>query len=219
MKGARIPEATIVRLSVYSRYLQYLEDHGVTRVSSQEIAEGVDGTSAQVRKDLAYFGEFGTRGVGYDVVHLNQNLKNILGLHQPRTVVIVGAGRLGRALTLYNGFKERGFHIKGIFDKDMSKVGIEVGDLAISPLYKLDEFIKKNKIQIGVVTVPVNAAQETVDLLVGAGIQAILNFAPKKIIVPDHVKLRNVDLSVNMEVLSFYMEQDKEKGGHYDEIS
>lgn len=209
MKAEKIPEATILRLSVYSRHLQYLEDHGIERVSSQEIADAIDGSSAQVRKDLAYFGEFGTRGVGYDVSQLNRDLRNILGLNQPRTVVIVGAGRLGKALMMYNGFGNRGFEIKGIFDKDMSKVGEQVGALTVSPMYKLDEFIRNNQIQIGVVTVPGAAAQETVDILVRAGIKAILNFAPKTVMVSEQVKLRNVDLAVNMEVLSFHMAREE----------
>lgn len=210
MKASRIPEATIIRLSVYSRHLQQLEERGITQVSSQEIADLVDGTSAQVRKDLAYFGEFGTRGVGYDVAHLNANLMKILGLQENRSVVIVGAGRLGTALTLYNGFNQRGFQVMGVFDKDMSKVGELIGDhLTVSPMYKLDEFVKKNNIQIGVITVPDSAAQETVDILARAGIKAILNFAPKAIAAPPEIKTRNVDLSVNMEVLSFYMANEE----------
>lgn len=213
MKADKIPEATIIRLSVYSRNLQHMEDIGVTKVSSQEIADAADGSSAQVRKDLAYFGEFGTRGVGYEVKHLNRNLKKILGLTKPRSVVIVGAGRLGKALTLYNGFGNRGFRIMGIFDKDMSKVGEQIGDLTISPMYKLDEFIKKNEIQMGVITVPAVAAQETVDIMTRAGIKAILNFAPKNLNVSNDIKLRNVDLAVNMEVLSFYMGLDEREDG------
>ncbi|MEL7623333.1 MAG: redox-sensing transcriptional repressor Rex [Clostridiales bacterium] len=212
MKAERIPEATVTRLSVYSRHLQQLENNGIARVSSQEIAELVDGSSAQVRKDLAYFGEFGTRGVGYDVRLLNRNLMKILGLEKGRTAIIVGAGRLGKALTLYNGFEQRGFNIMGIFDKDMSKVGGQVGKLTVSPMYKLDEFVKSNNIQIGVITVPGFAAQETVDMLTRAGVKAVLNFAPVSVVVPPDIRCRNVDLAVNMEVLSFYMgiEESKE---------
>jgi redox-sensing transcriptional repressor len=205
LKAERIPEATITRLSVYSRHLQRLESNGVPRISSREIADLSDGSSAQVRKDLAYFGEFGTRGVGYDVRLLNRNLLRILGLETGRTVVIVGAGRLGRALTLYNGFEQRGFQILGIFDKDMSKISAQVGKLTVSPMDELEAFIKAEAIQIGVVTVPAAVAQETVDMLIRAGIQAILNFAPLSLAVPPEVKYRNVDLAVNMEVLSFYM--------------
>ncbi len=212
MKAEKIPEATIIRLSVYSRNLQYMEEMGITKVSSQEIADATDGSSAQVRKDLAYFGEFGTRGVGYEVKHLNRHLKKILGLTKPRSVVIVGAGRLGKALMLYNGFGNRGFRVMGIFDKDMSKVGEQVGDLTISPMYKLDQFIKTHNIQMGVVTVPAAAAQETVDIMTRAGVKAILNFAPKNLIVADDVKLRNVDLAVNLEVLSFYMGLEEREG-------
>jgi redox-sensing transcriptional repressor len=194
-----------MRLSVYSRLLQRLEDEGAVKVSSQEIAEGMDGSSAQVRKDLAYFGEFGTRGVGYDVRLLNRSLKKILGLEKNRSVVIVGAGRLGTALTLYNGFERRGFQIKGIFDQDMSKVGTRVGALTVSPMYKLNEFIKTDQIQIGVVAVSAAAAQEIADLLGRAGVRAILNFAPRPLTVPPEIKYRSVDLAVNMEMLSFYM--------------
>jgi redox-sensing transcriptional repressor len=208
LKAERIPEATATRLSVYSRHLQHLEANGVSSVSSQEIAELVDGSSAQVRKDLAYFGEFGVRGVGYDVRLLSRNLMKILGLEKGRTAVIVGAGRLGKALTLYNGFEERGFLITGIFDKDMSKVGEQVGRLTVYPMYKLDEFIKSNQIQIGVITVPRLAAQETADMLARAGIKAILNFAPITLATPQSLRCRNVDLAVNMEVLSFYMEME-----------
>lgn len=205
LKTEKIPEATIMRLSVYSRHLNYLEQSGVTTVSSQEISDGMDGSSAQVRKDLAYFGEFGTRGVGYDVKDLNRNLKRILGLSHSLKVVIVGAGNLGAALSQYRGFLDRGFSILAAFDRDMSKAGGSLSQIPIYPMYKLDEFVRQNQVDIGVVAVPAASAQETVDILVRAGVRGILNFAPKTVSTPGDVELRNVDLSVNMEILSFYL--------------
>jgi redox-sensing transcriptional repressor len=205
LKTDKIPEATIMRLSVYSRYLNYLEQSGVTTASSQNISDGMDGSSAQVRKDLAYFGEFGIRGVGYDVVNLNRNLKRILGLSHSWKVVIVGAGNLGAALSQYKGFLDRGFNVLAVFDQDMGKVGGFLNQIPIYPVFKLDEFVQQNQVDIGVVAVPASSAQETVDILVRSGIRGILNFAPKTVSVPGEIELRNVDLSVNMEVLSFYL--------------
>ena len=218
MKTEKIPEATIMRLSVYSRYLRQLENSGVAITSSQNISEGVDGSSAQVRKDLAYFGEFGTRGVGYDVKSLNRALMKILGLAHPWKVVIVGAGNLGAALSQYNGFLDRGFKVLAVFDRDMSKVGSFLKQVPVFPMYKLDEFVKQNQADIGVVAVPASAAQETVDILIRAGIRGILNFAPKTVSIPEGIELRNVDLSVNMEILSFNLGLKEVKAEEADEL-
>lgn len=205
MKVLKIPEATIIRLSVYSRYLNQLEKNDIITVSSGEIAEGINGSPAQVRKDLAYFGEFGTRGVGYNVKDLNQHIKKILGLNNRWNVVIVGAGNLGTALTGYKGFQERGFNILAVFDNDVNKVGLRIGGVPIYPISRMAEFIKKENVQIGIVAVPAQFAQEVVDTLSEAGIKAILNFAPKVINVPGHIDYRNVDLVVNLEILTFNM--------------
>ena len=205
MKILKIPEATVIRLSVYSRYLHQLEKNGIITVSSGEIAEGVNGSPAQVRKDLAYFGEFGTRGVGYNVKDLNHHIKKILGLNNQWNVVIVGAGNLGSALTGYKGFQERGFNILAVFDNDINKVGLRISGVPIYPVSHMAEFIKKEGVQIGIVAVPAPFAQEVVDKLVEAGIKAILNFAPKVINVPSNIDYRNVDLVVNLEILTFNM--------------
>lgn len=205
MKILKIPEATINRLSVYSRYLNQLEKNDIITVSSGEIAEGVSGSPAQVRKDLAYFGEFGTRGVGYNVVDLNRHIKKILGLNNRWNVVIVGAGNLGSALTGYKGFQERGFNILAVFDNDVNKVGLRIGGVPIYPISRMIEFIKTENVQIGIVAVPAQFAQEVVDTLLEAGIKAILNFAPKVVNVPPHIDYRNVDLVVNLEILTFNM--------------
>jgi redox-sensing transcriptional repressor len=203
MKIQKIPEASIVRLSVYSRHLARLDQKGIVTTSSGEIADGVGVSPAQVRKDLAYFGEFGTRGVGYNVKDLHRHILKILGLTNYWPVVLIGAGNLGTALCLYRGFRERGFRIVGVFDQDPQKQGQPLGDLEILPLDKLEQVIRENEAKMGIITVPSDFAQEIANLLVKYGIKAILNFAPRAITVPENVELRNVDLAVNLEVLTF----------------
>lgn len=203
MKTIKVPEATIARLSVYSRFLRQLDENGVAIISSGEIAKGVDGSPAQVRKDLAYFGEFGIRGVGYKVKDLNEQITKILGLTYAWDVIIVGAGNLGSAITHYKGFKERGFNIVALFDKDKKKIGLTIGDAPIYDISQMEKYIRNNKVKIGVIAVPVPYAQKVVDVLVNAGIQAILNFTPCVVTVPEHVEFRKVDLAVNMELLTF----------------
>ncbi len=203
MKIQKIPEASIVRLSVYSRHLARLDQKGIVTTSSGEIADGVGVSPAQVRKDLAYFGEFGTRGVGYNVKDLHRHILKILGLTNYWPVVLIGAGNLGTALCLYRGFRERGFRIVGVFDQDPQKQGQTLGDLEILPLDKLEQVIRENEAKMGIITVPSDFAQEITNLLVKYGIKAILNFAPRAITVPEDVELRNVDLAVNLEVLTF----------------
>ncbi|MEA1961106.1 MAG: redox-sensing transcriptional repressor Rex [Bacillota bacterium] len=203
MKVYKIPEATVMRLSIYSRYLHQLIDDGVDRVSSGEIAKGVGVSSAQVRKDLAYFGEFGTRGVGYNVDELVGHLMKILGLDKQWNVILVGAGKLGSALARYQGFMDRGFRISAIIDSDLERVGEKLENITIEPIDVLQQRVQEGNIKVGVVTVPAVAAQDVTDQLVQSGVKAILNFSPRVIKVPPDVTLRNVDLSVNMEVLSF----------------
>ncbi|HHT63072.1 MAG: redox-sensing transcriptional repressor Rex [Bacillota bacterium] len=203
MKIQKIPEASIVRMSVYSRYLSRLDQKGIVTTSSGEIADGVGVSPAQVRKDLAYFGEFGTRGVGYNVKDLHHHVLKILGLTNEWPVVLVGAGNLGTALCVYRGFRERGFKIVGVLDSDPKKHGQPLGDLVILPMDKMEEIIKENDVKMGIVTVPSDFAQDIVNLLVKYGVKAILNFAPRAITVPEDVELRNVDLAVNLEVLTF----------------
>lgn len=203
MKVHRIPEATVMRLSIYSRYLNQLQDEGVETVSSGEIAKGVGVGSAQVRKDLAYFGEFGTRGVGYNVKELFGHLMKILGLDQNWKVIIIGAGKLGSALALYQGFKERGFAVCAILDANEERIGQKLSNIEIEPLELMQQRVQENNIKLGVVTVPAHSAQDVTDKLIAAGVKAVLNFSPRVLRVPSGIILRNVDLSVNMEVLSF----------------
>jgi redox-sensing transcriptional repressor len=203
MKTLRVPEATIIRLSVYSRYLEQLDRKGVVTISSVEIADGVGVSPAQVRKDLAYFGEFGTRGVGYNVRDLMHYTSKILGLNEPWPLVLVGAGNLGFALSTYKGFNNRGFSVVGIFDNDLTKIGKKIVDMEVSPPEKMPEIIARYKVKIGIIAVPAKAAQEVADLMIKNGLVAILNFAPVSLNVPEHIELRNVDLSVNLEILTF----------------
>lgn len=203
MKTLRVPEATITRLSVYSRFLERLDRRGIVTVSSGEIAEGVGVSPAQVRKDLAYFGEFGTRGVGYNVKDLMHYTLKILGLDEPWPLVLVGAGNLGFALCTYRGFNDRGFSIIGVFDNDLTKIGKKIVDLEVYPLEKMAEVIQRHKIKIGIIAVPPRAAQEIADMMVKNGLQAILNFAAVALNVPESIEVRNVDLSVKLEILTF----------------
>lgn len=203
MKTLRVPEATVTRLSIYSRFLERLDKNGITTVSSGEIAEGVGVSPAQVRKDLAYFGEFGTRGVGYNVKDLMKYTLKILGLDQTWSLAIVGAGNLGFALCTYHGFNVRGFYIAAVFDNDPTKVGKKIGHLEVLPLDSFPEISKSENIRIGIIAVPISGAQEVADMMINNGVEAILNFAPVALSVPEHVETRNVDLSVKLEILTF----------------
>ena len=207
MKELKIPEATVSRLSVYSRYLTEVEKQNIISISSGEIAEGVGGTPAQVRKDLAYFGEFGTRGVGYNVKQLNQEIMGILGLDKGWNVILIGAGNLGSALSQYRGFKERGFKIIGVFDNDLNKVGLKLNGLPIYAVNQMADFIAKNDVSIGIIAVPAEYAQDIADILVETDIKGILNFAPIVLTIPEEVEIRNVDLTVNLEVLTYNIEK------------
>ena len=201
----KIPEMTIRRLSVYTRCLLQLEEDGVKTVSSQELADRFTLNSAQVRKDLAYFGEFGVRGIGYYVSGLKAELQRILGLDREWAVALVGFGNLGSALFHYRGFGRQGFRIAAIFDDDPAKVGREVDSTPVFPSRDLGREVKARGIQIAIVAVPAEAAQAVTDQLVAAGIRAVLNFAPARLKTPRDVRLKNVDLSIELETLSFYL--------------
>ena len=201
----KIPEMTIRRLSVYTRCLQQLEEDGVKTVSSQELAERFNLNSAQVRKDLAYFGEFGVRGIGYYVAGLKAELQKILGLDREWAVALVGFGNLGSALFNYKGFTRQGFRIAAIFDDDPAKAGREVEGVPVFTSQELSREVRARGIQIAIVAVPPEAAQAVTDQLVDAGIKAILNFAPSRLRASRDTRLKHVDLSIELETLSFYL--------------
>jgi redox-sensing transcriptional repressor len=204
----RIPEMTIRRLSVYTRCLQQLEEDGVKTVSSQDLAERFGLNSAQVRKDLAYFGEFGVRGIGYYVSGLRSELQRILGLDREWPIALVGFGNLGSALFHYKGFGRQGFRIAVIFDDDPAKIGRSVGGVPIAAMRDAAREIRARAIQVAIVAVPAEGAQGVADQLVAAGVRALLNFAPARLRVAREVRLKNVDLSIELETLSFYLAKD-----------
>ena len=203
-----VSELTTNRLSVYLRCLNSLDAAGVRTVSSQGLAEQFHLNAAQIRKDLAYFGEFGVRGVGYYVKELRAHLRQILGLDRRVKVAIMGAGNLGLALADYPGFREEGFEIVALFDTMREKIGRR--SRAGVPIYDIREFrrlVRRARIQIAVIAVPTDAAQSVVNIVVAAGVKAILNFSPGTLNVPAAVKLKSVDLTVSLESLSFFLAQ------------
>ena len=206
MKTEKISELTINRLSVYLRCLNELAEAGEQTVSSKTLAERFNLNSAQIRKDLAYFGEFGVRGVGYYVDGLRDQLMKILGLMTEHRVVIVGAGNMGYALANYTGFKPKSFSIIGVFDADPNKIGQTVGcGLQVRRVEDLQDFIREHGVDIVILTVPAAAAEEVLDLVSGAGVRAVLNFAPIQLHAPDGGKVRTVDLSISLESLSYFL--------------
>ncbi len=203
MDSARISESTVRRLSLYLRLLKDAEAAGQATISSDELADRSGTTAAQVRKDLSVFGSFGKRGLGYGVAELLRELTEILGLDRTWKVALVGAGKIGSALISYQNFRARGFEIEAVFDSDPAKVGVAWGDQQILSDKEMERVLVEKGIEIVVVAVPGDAAQAVVDRIVAAGVQAILNFAPVRLRVPDTVALRNVDMVVEMEGLAF----------------
>ena len=205
----QVSELTTNRLSIYLRCLNALDAAGVETISSQALAERFHLNAAQIRKDLAYFGEFGVRGVGYYVKELRRHLRQILGLDRRLRVAIVGAGNLGLALADYPGFREEGFEIAALFDTMREKIGHR--SRAGVPIYDTREFrklVRRARIRIAVIAVPAEAAQSVVNTVVAAGIKAVLNFSPGTLKVPPDVKLKSVDLTVSLESLSFFLAQE-----------
>jgi redox-sensing transcriptional repressor len=191
---------------VYLRCLNALEDAGVRAISSQALASQFHLNAAQIRKDLAYFGEFGVRGVGYYVRDLKRHLRQILGLDRKLRVAIIGAGNLGLALADYPGFRQEGFEIFALFDTLSGKIGQHSRDgVPIHDIRDLKKTARRDGISIAVIAVPAVAAQQVVDLVVAAGIKAVLNFSPGALDVPPDVKLKSVDLTVSLESLSFFL--------------
>ncbi|MEZ5283632.1 MAG: redox-sensing transcriptional repressor Rex [Vicinamibacterales bacterium] len=209
-----VSELTTNRLSVYLRCLNQLEASGVETISSQALAEQFNQNAAQIRKDLAYFGEFGVRGVGYYVKDLKLHLRQILGLDRRLKVAVLGAGNLGLALADYPGFGREGFEMIAMFDVDSSKIGDESkSGVPIYDIKELRKVARREHIDIGVIAVPADSAQPVLDQVVAAGVKAILNFSPGTLKVPPGVKLKSVDLTVSLESLSFYLAQGGDNGG------
>jgi redox-sensing transcriptional repressor len=201
-----ISDLTIARLSIYLRCVDRLVELGVDTVSSQELARRFNLNSAQIRKDLAYFGEFGVRGVGYNVRELRQYIIEILGLDRERRLVIVGAGNLGTALCHYSGFSGGSFLVVGVLDSDPNRIGDPTpAGLLVEDASRLSEIVRQRNVEIGVITTPPGSAQAVCDQMVAAGIATILNFAPIRVKAPDEVLVKTVDLKVHLEELSFHI--------------
>src|SRR5437879_2847900 len=203
----RIPEATVARLPLYYRALVEMAEQRIPTVSSERLAEMAGVNAAKVRKDFSYLGSYGTRGVGYDVEYLLFQISRELGLTQDWPVVIVGIGNLGHALANYKGFSERGFRVAALVDSDPNKHGEVVGDLRVRGLDELSDVVAEAGIAIGIIATPASVAQDVADRLVAAGVTSILNFAPAVLSVPDDVSLRKVDLSIELQILSYYQQR------------
>ncbi|MDQ6828820.1 MAG: redox-sensing transcriptional repressor Rex [Gemmatimonadota bacterium] len=199
----KIAESTVRRLSVYLRFLEEFETRGLATVSSDELAARGGTTSAQVRKDLSFFGSFGKRGLGYSVPELAGRLRRILGLGKQWSVIIIGAGKIGAALAQYRGFRQRGFLITAVYDSDPAKVGKKIDGFTIRDTAKLAADSRTEPADIAVITVPAEAAQQVADLATGAGIRAIMNFAPVQLQVSDAIALKTVNMAMELEGLSF----------------
>ena len=201
-----ISDLTIARLSIYLRSVERLIELGVETVSSQDLASRFNLNSAQIRKDLAYFGEFGVRGVGYNVRELRQYIVEILGLDRERRLVIVGAGNLGTALCHYSSFSGGNFLVVGILDSDPSRIGDPTpAGLLVEDAGRIGEIVAQRQVEIGVITTTASSAQSVADSMVEAGLNAILNFAPIRVRGEDGVLVKTVDLGVHLEELSFHL--------------
>lgn len=207
MKSEKISELTTNRLSVYLRCLNTLFEAGIKSISSQALAEQFNLNSAQIRKDLGYFGEFGVRGVGYYVEDLREHITRILGLDKPHRVAIVGAGRLGTALANYRGFSKSNFTVVALFDNDEAKIGRRVGDekIAVLDVKTMPAVVKKESIDVMVIAVPARIAQRVLNQIMSAGIKAVLNFAPASLNARLDVKVKTVDLTTSLESLSYFL--------------
>ena len=203
-----VPQVAVPRLARYLRLLRRLDQEGVARVSSRELADRLGANAAQIRKDLSYFGEFGVRGVGYDVKYLIGELSRCLGIDREWNMVIIGAGRLGTALARYRGFRDEGFKCVGIFDREGGSVGKRIDKLVVQPIEELVDFVRANQVQIAVVAVPAEAALEVANLAAKAGVEGILNFAPVRLPSFPGVFIHQLDLTNELMVISFYLSRD-----------
>ena len=205
--ASAVPKAVVSRLSLYLRELQHLQNEGHETISSGDLGSRLGFTDAQVRKDLAYFGQFGYPGIGYRTEELVPAIRRILGTDIQWQVVIIGIGNLGQALMGYKGFPQQGFHIVAALDADPAKSGIEVEGIEVRPVSELDEIVKRHGVRLGMVAVPASEAQSVADQLVAAGVDGIVNFAPVTINLPPHVSHIGVDLAIELEQIAFSVAQ------------
>jgi redox-sensing transcriptional repressor len=204
MRYHKIPDETIRRLPLYLRGLQYLLDEGRQNISSTGLADFLHASAAQIRKDFSYFGDFGTRGVGYNVETLIKQIRNILKLSDTSGAALIGAGNLGTALLTYPGFKTYGFEITAVFDSSPNKIGKRIGKAKVEDIVRIDE-LKKRGIKLAIIAVPAEAAQEVANKIVATGVNGILNFAPRFLSVPKKVKVITIDIAMELGRLPYYM--------------
>ncbi len=214
-----IPDIVIRRLPVYLRTLSHLHEQGIETVNSNELSGELGVTAAQIRRDLSYFGEFGKQGKGYNVSFLMERIREILAVDVTWKVAVVGIGHLGEAIARYGGFAKNGFEIAALFDVDPAKIGKPVDGLTILPMASLKEEIRRLDIQIAIIAVPAPAAQEVADLLVEAGIRAILNYAPKVLQVPEWVRVREIDPVAALQSMTYYLARDRYAMAHQQTVT
>ncbi|MBS4030062.1 MAG: redox-sensing transcriptional repressor Rex [Clostridiales bacterium] len=214
MSRKSAPKSVIKRLPVYLRILDNLIRRDVEIISSRVLSEETGFTAEQIRKDLAYFGAFGTRGTGYNTSYLRDKLLRIIGLDKQTRLVVIGAGHLGKALTRYNASKNPYVDIVGVFDANPEEVGTEIEGMKIQPIADMSDIIKAENVKVAMITVPAEVAQKVADNLISLGITAILNFAPTKLNVPGNVHVHNADLTIELQSLIYYaMEDEKQNLG------
>jgi len=204
-----IPQIVIGRLPLYLRTLDMLASESQTVTSSQELGNRLGITSTQIRKDLSYFGEFGKQGTGYNVQYLRDQLQSILQVDRPWDVVLVGAGDLGRALLHYRDFEEQGFSIVAVFDKAKGKIGRKIGKIEIADVVGLAREVRERGVQVAILAVPADEAQDTADVLVKAGVRAILNYAPITLSLPEHVRVHTIDPIRGLQSMTYYLNPDR----------
>ena len=205
----KISDSTIQRLSKYLRTLEMLEIMDVLTISSGRIAQIEQITSSQVRKDLSFFGSFGRRGLGYNVISLKKKIQGILGVNRPWNVAVVGVGNLGTALIDYNEMRRRKFNIRCIFDNDPAKIGSTIKGLVVQDVSALPKSVKEYNLQIGIITVPIHAAQQVADMLTAAGVRGILTFAPKTLTVPPGIFIQTEDTTTPLETLAYHLSKTR----------
>lgn len=205
MPAKHVPDIVVARLPLYLRALSAMQNGGKEFTSSQEMAQWLGISSAQIRKDLSHFGEFGKQGTGYSVAGLQEKLRQILNLEREWPVIIIGAGNIGSAVANYPGFAHRGFRVCAVFDNDPKKIGSAVGAYKIRDVRQLPEFVRKHSVRLAMIAVPAESAQEVADLAIASGIAAILNYAPVNLSVPDHVRVENIDPVLHLQHMTYYL--------------
>ena len=211
MKQTKISDAVVKRLPIYLQVLNELKNREIQTISSQELGNRLDYNPAQIRKDLAYFGDFGRKGIGYEVDYLIDKIRQILKVNQTINVALIGAGNLGLALCNYNKYSKDNMQIVAVFDAHESKIGSTINNLTVQSIDQMADVIKQQQVRIGIITVPASEAQTVADQLVAAGIEAILNFAPTILRVPEEVKIQHVDFTKELLSLAYYLNNKEDE--------